>query len=221
MLNLADLQKAQKGKVNVANAVVALDAVAAYPKFGLDINRRAVQYFAQLMHESGEFRYDREIWGPTAAQARYDTRTDLGNTAARDGDGKLYMGRTPIQITGKANYLEYYNWCLANIGGTVPNFVSNPEAVLTAPWEGLGPVWYWSTRKLNDYADVGNVEMITRRINGGLNGYDDRLDYLVRLSLVVLGYGPIDVRAFQKNNKLTADGIAGPMTRAALHKALG
>lgn len=61
---------------------------------GLDRLHRLVHCLAQLMHESGSFKWDQKIWGPTPAQARYDTRTDLGNTAAKDGDGYLYRGRT-------------------------------------------------------------------------------------------------------------------------------
>nr|WP_234835981.1 hypothetical protein [Sinorhizobium meliloti] len=73
------------------------------------------------MHESGDFRYDREIWGPTPAQQRYDARTDLGNTPERDGDGYLYRGRTGMQLTGKDNYRQFRNWCRAT-GLDCPDF---------------------------------------------------------------------------------------------------
>jgi putative chitinase len=69
------------------------------PQAGLDRPHRIAHLLAQVLHESGRFRYDRELWGatPTAAQARYDARTDLGNTPQRDGDGYLYRGRGPLQ----------------------------------------------------------------------------------------------------------------------------
>ena len=60
------------------------------------------QFLAQVMHESGGLRYVREIWGPTKAQARYEGRKDLGNT--QPGDGKRFMGRDVIQVTGRANH---------------------------------------------------------------------------------------------------------------------
>lgn len=221
MLSLDMIRRIAKGKVDAANAQSFLLAYSRYGSImGLDQPHRLAQFLPQLLHESADFRYDREIWGPTPAQKRYDTRTDLGNTAAADGDGKLYMGRTGIQITGKANYREFRDWCRAKVNPQAPDFVAKPDLVNTDPWEGLGPFWYWDTRGLNRYADAGNAEMVTRRINGGLNGYAGRLDYLTRTSLVLLGYGPADVKAFQADRGLVADGIAGPATRSALHAAL-
>lgn len=202
---------------NLKSVAVALGRHGA--ALGLDQPHRLVQFLTQLAHESAWFRYDREIWGPTPAQKRYDTRTDLGNTAAVDGDGKLYMGRTGIQITGKANYREFTAWC-RKLDPAAPDFVKHPELVNTDPWEGLGPLWYWDTRRLNRYADQGDVENITRKINGGLNGYADRLSCLERLSLVRLGYKPADIKGFQKASGLVVDGLSGPKTRAALHQAL-
>ena len=186
---------------------------------GLNRPHRLAQYLAQLAHESGLWRYDREVWGPTEAQKRYDTRTDLGNTAAADGDGFLYRGRGPIQITGRANYREFTAWARA-LDPQAPDFVANPDAVLTDPWEGLGPIWYWDTRDLNRYADNGDLLTITKRINGGTNGLADRQAQYTRAGLVLLGYAPADVRAFQRSHGLTVDGKAGPNTRAAIHDAL-
>ncbi len=93
------VRAAAKGKVNESNLTSVLVALDRYgDRFGMDRPHRLAQYFAQLMHESGDFRYDREIWGPTPAQQRYDTRADLGNTPEKDGDGYLYRGRTGMQL---------------------------------------------------------------------------------------------------------------------------
>ena len=62
--------------------------------------------------------------------------------------------------------------------------------------------------------------MITRRINGGLNAYPDRLHWYARAALVLVGYALGAVREFQRASSLTIDGISGPRTRAALHAAL-
>lgn len=204
--------------VDRTNATALIAGIEAFPA-GLDKPHRLAQYLPQVMHESGGLRYDRELWGSTAAQVRYDTRTDLGNTPEADGDGFLYRGRGPIQVTGKANYTAFRHWCERE-GLAPPDFVANPDAVLTDPWEGLSPIWYWSTHDLNRYADGGNIETITRRINGGLNGYDDRIRYFARSALVILGRDADGLRAFQTDNNLKADGVAGPLTRAALHNAL-
>lgn len=172
---------------------------------------------AQVMHESGGLVHDREVWGPTAAQKRYEGRKDLGNT--QKGDGSKYRGYGPIQVTGRANVTEFYNWCKSR-DLNPPNFVSQPELIATSPWAGWSVVWYWSTRNLNRYADTNDIEMITRRVNGGLNGYADRLNYYDRAALVLLGYGPTEIRAFQSAAGIGVDGISGPKTRAALHAEL-
>ena len=119
------------------------------------------------------------------------------------------------------------------IDGNAPDFEANPELINTDPWEGLVPIWYWSTRKLNKMADENDLETITLRINGGKNGLADRIAKYVRAALVLAGYGPGDVLAFQtwaqqqglipadvKGEPTQLDGDAGPKTRSALHMAL-
>lgn len=225
------IRVAARGKVNEGNMASVLLALDSHgPRVGLDLPHRAVAYLSQLMHESGDFRFDREIWGATPAQKRYDTRTDLGNTPAVDGDGYKNRGRGPIQVTGAANIRAFHAWCQTE-GLDPPDFVANPDLINTDPWEGLSAIWYWSVgnpdgKSLNRYADQGNLEMVTRRINGGLNGYVDRLALYTRLGLVVLGYGPTDLMAFQKAARAAGkydgnlDDEDGPKTRAAIHRML-
>ncbi|MEP3298567.1 MAG: glycoside hydrolase family 19 protein [Pseudoruegeria sp.] len=190
---------------------------------GLDRPHRLAQYVAQVCHESMAFQYDREIWGPTPAQKRYDQRTDLGNTPERDGDGYRYRGRGSMMITGTFNYADFTRWA-HDLDPKAPDFVANPDAVLTDPWEGLGPIWYWDTHNLNSYADRQQFKVafkgVTRVINGGMNGYGDRRDYYDVAALVLLGYGRSDVEGFQNKVGLKADGDIGPLTRQALHEAL-
>lgn len=210
---------------NVKSVAISLNQYGA--GLGLNQPHRFAQYAAQIGHESGRFKFDVEVWGPTAAQERYDIRTDLGNTPERDGDGYLYRGRTGIQITGKSNYQQFYEWCKRK-GFNPPDFVKNPDLVNTDPWEGLAPLWYWDTRNLNHYADRGDNENITRRINGGLNGYADRLRLYTIVGLDILHYVATKsgIMAFQTAAKAkgtytgTLDGTDGPKTRAAIHQEL-
>lgn len=205
---------------NANSVLIALDRYGG--RFGLDQPHREAQFFAQLLHESGGLQFDREIWGPTAQQKKYDTGAlakKLGNTPAADGDGKLRAGKGPLQVTGGSNEKQFTAWARA-FDPSAPDFYKTPEAINTDPWEGLSAIWYWDTRGLNRYADEGDTETITVKINGGKNGLADRFNWFARVALVMLGYGPNEVAKFQQANGLDADGDAGPRTRSALHMAL-
>lgn len=181
---------------------------------------RLAMFLAQTAHESMGWKYDREIWGPTAAQKRYEGRKDLGNVYV--GDGSKFRGYTPIQITGRRNTTKFYEWCKKRFKN-VPNFVEYPHLMNTDPWEGLAALWYWSEGKsvnLNIPADKGDFREVTRLINGGYNGLEDRYRYYGRAGLVLMGRHPSDMKAFQKDNSLVADGIAGPSTARVLHNKL-
>lgn len=132
---------------------------------GITTPARIAAFLAQIGHESGRLRHVVELWGPTPAQARYEGRKDLGNT--EPGDGYRYRGRGLIQITGRANYRE--------IGAALGNdFERSPHMLAWPDYAALSAAHYWQSRGLNEQADAGNFERITRRINGGLNGYADR-----------------------------------------------
>ena len=185
---------------------------------GLNRPHEMAQFLPQILHESTRMKHVREVWGPTPAQQRYEGRADLGNTRA--GDGKLFLGRDLLQVTGRSNYRALTVWARRVFGDHMPNFEQDPARLEAPEFLGLGALWYWTQRVPVKYIDAGDVEMVTRRINGGLNGYPDRLDLYARTALVLLGHGPADVEAFQRAAGLAIDGIAGPLTRAALHRHL-
>lgn len=139
---------------------------AAMQKYQINTPARQAAFLAQVGHESGQLRYVREIWGPTAAQKRYEGRKDLGNT--QPGDGKRFMGRGLIQLTGRANYTKYAK--LLNLP-----LVEQPELLEQPINAAMSAAAYWDQNGLNALADAGQFETITRRINGGLNGQADRV----------------------------------------------
>lgn len=219
MILTLDLLDAIAGRqVNRDNARSLIIGIEAFPA-GIDVPHRLAQFLGQAMHESMDLTFDSEVWGPTKAQERYDTRTDLGNTPAVDGDGYANRGMGPFQLTGGDNRRAFRAWCLAEGFEDVPDFVGT-DALLSDPWEGLSAVWYWSSRNLNRYADAGDFENITRRINGGTNGFSDRAIRYARASLAILQHDPGDLRGWQRANGLKADNVPGPKTRAALHERL-
>lgn len=145
---------------------------AAMGVFAIDSADRQAAFLAQIAHESGRLQYVREIWGPTPAQLRYEGRADLGNVLK--GDGFRYRGRGLIQTTGRDNYRATREG-LRKFMPDVPDFEAAPEALEAPKWASYSAGWYWSEHGLNALADAGDYMRITRRINGGTNGYDDRL----------------------------------------------
>jgi predicted chitinase len=145
---------------------------AAIAEFAIETPARSAAFLAQVAHESGQFRFMEEIWGPTPAQQRYEPpsslATTLGNTEA--GDGKRFKGRGPIQITGRANYRRFGD--LLGI-----DLVADPARAAQPDTAFRVSALFWSKNGLNELADQATAEafrLITRRINGGFNGLADR-----------------------------------------------
>lgn len=145
------------------------EAMAAYE---IDTTKRQAAFLSQIGHESGGLAYTSEIWGPTPAQARYEGRLDLGNT--EPGDGSKYRGHGLIQTTGRANHARVRDR-LRDRYPEVPDFEDDPGALTQPRWAALSAADYWDDRGLNALADTGQFQLVTRKINGGLNGHADRL----------------------------------------------
>lgn len=142
---------------------------SALSEFYIDTPARTSMFLAQIGHESGGLIFTTELWGPTPAQLGYEGRKDLGNT--QPGDGFKYRGRGLIQITGRANYDHVGQAFLLDL-------LQNPSLLSTPALAARSAAWFWMRHGLNELADAGDFEQITRRINGGLNGYLKRVALL-------------------------------------------
>jgi len=144
----------------------------AMQEFDITSYLRETAFLAQLAHESGELRYMEEI----ASGAAYEGRKDLGNT--QPGDGKRYKGRGPIQLTGRANYAKY-----GQLLGL--DLVNDPTVAATKEVGFRIAGQFWKLNGLNELADQQEFKAITKRINGGYNGLDDRIKYYERAKKVI------------------------------------
>ena len=137
----------------------------AMKEFSIDTPQRQAAFLAQVGHESGGLHWTVELWGPTPSQTKYEGRVDLGNTHL--GDGYRFRGRGLIQVTGRDNY--------ARMGRALGvDLEADPDLLATPKLAARSAGCFWQSHGLNTYADLGEFEKLTRRINGGLNGLDDR-----------------------------------------------
>jgi putative chitinase len=172
------------------------------PKYGIDTPLRQRHFLAQLLHESAGFNAVREnlnysgeaLWRTfprhfaTQAEAMtfarqperianrvYANRMSNGNEAS--GDGWRFIGRGLIQITGRANYTAV---SCALFGDD--RLLTNPE-LLEQPRNAVeSACWFWKSNNLNQFADRDDINTVTRRINGGVNGLADRQKYYNQLN---------------------------------------
>ena len=165
---LLSLLYLRAGETDIASLAGPLAQVLANRH--IDTPLRQAHFLAQIGHESGELRFRSEL----ASGEAYEGRRDLGNT--QSGDGPRYKGRGLIQLTGRANYAEY-----GRALGRAQALLEHPEQVADDFALAIDvAAWFWARRDLNALADRDDLLTITRRINGGTNGLDDRRRLLVR-----------------------------------------
>lgn len=138
---------------------------AAMAEFDINTPARQAAFLAQIGHESGGLHWLVEIWGPSIAQAHYEGRADLGNT--QPGDGFKFKGRGLLQTTGRANYQRTGDALGVDL-------LADPTLLATPELAARSAGWYWREHGLNALADAGNFMLVTRRINGGTNGLEER-----------------------------------------------
>lgn len=151
----------------------------------VDSVKRTAAFLSQIGHESGRLMYTKEIWGPTTQQLKYEgtaLAAKLGNTEV--GDGLRYRGRGLLQITGRYNYRIIYQELKKDFPDT-PNFEEYPTELETKKWASLSAARYWNKHNLNALVDANAFVTLTKKINGGVNGLQDRQDlFLMGIALL-------------------------------------
>lgn len=198
-LNAMTLHLAMRGCPMDRAEVWAPALAESMELFAINTEARAADFMAQLGHESGGLQWTAEIWGPTPAQLTYERDFDkpwgpdlrrgdrnfkawnMGN--AKKGDGKLFAGHGPIQVTGRKNHARARDNLRVLLGTIVPDFEAQPELLRQPRWGALAAGEYWKRNDLNTYADRLDFVGQTERINGGQNGLADRLERRVQARL--------------------------------------
>ncbi|HAD96525.1 MAG TPA: glycoside hydrolase [Cryomorphaceae bacterium] len=165
---------------------------------------RQAHFLPQVAHESGSFNYTSENLNYSASALRqvfgkYFTDDAIANQYARkpekiasrvyasrmgngdeaSGEGWKFRGRGLIQLTGKDNYTSFGQSLAIDL-------LTDPDSVSTNPDHAVqAACWYWDVNKLNQDADRDDIKTITRKINGGYNGLDDRTAFLNRAKQVL------------------------------------
>ena len=198
MVNAEQLQKLHIG----AEWVDPLNET--FQRFNINTNNQRAMFIGQCSHECGNFKILEEnlnyraatlmkLWPkrfPTLEKANeysgnpkkiansvYSSR--MGNRDENSGDGFRFRGRGCIQLTGHANY--YHASQALGV-----DFVMQPDLVSTPKYAALTAGWFWSTHNCNAPADALDYTKVTKIINGGTIGLDDRINH-VKQALAVLG----------------------------------
>ena len=164
-----------------------------FDRYSINNTVRQAAFLGQCMHESNNFKILQEnlhysanglktVWGsrfPTDEIAnKYANHPDMiankvyanrmGNGDEESGEGWLYRGRGIIQCTGKDLYKTLSD--VLNI-----NLITDPDLLMQMPYASMSAGWFWNKKGLNALADAKDYKEMTRRINGGFNGLDDRI----------------------------------------------
>lgn len=161
--------------------------------FEINTPARQAMFIAQIGHESGNLTIGVENMNYSAKRLmevfpkyftdesalKYEHKPEMiadrvygnrmGNGDELSGDGFKYRGHGPIQLTGRDSYTD------CGLALSLP-LLDHPELLSDPKYGAMSAGWEWDRGNLNKWADEGNFEKVTRIINGGLNGYADRLD---------------------------------------------
>jgi putative chitinase len=173
-----------------------------FAKYDINTPKRQAYFIGQCAHESGNFKVLQENLNYSAEglmktwPSRFPTKEiadqyarqpakiagkvyngRLGNTS--EEEAAKYLGRGLIQLTGKENYGN----CGSGLG---VDLLSNPDLLSTPEYAALSAGWFWNKKGLNSLADAGDIDTMTKRINGGLIGLEDRKAKIAK-ALSILG----------------------------------
>ena len=165
----------------------------ALPDYDINTPQRVAAFLAQCAHESGNFVFLKENLNYKAASLRkvfpkYFPTDELANAYAQkpemianrvygnrmgngdehSGDGYRYCGRGLIQLTGKSNYQAFADSIETDIED-IPEYLATFEGAVQSA------CWFWESNNLNVQADSGDIKLMTRKINGGYIGLEDRI----------------------------------------------
>ena len=165
-----------------------------FPNYGIDQPHRIAAFLAQCGHESGGWTtfeenlnysaqglqgiFGSHFHGDADQYARQPEKianriycNRMGNGDEASGDGWKYRGRGPIQLTGKANYTKFAQ----DMFDDWQNLLDNPDWVTyDKDFALMSAIWFWNEYNLNHYADIGDIKTMTKIINGGYLGLDER-----------------------------------------------
>jgi putative chitinase len=170
-----------------------------FPTYDINTPQRVAAFLAQCGHESGGWTVFEENlnysarglnsifkkYFPTLESAMpYERKPEMiankiyanrmGNGAPESGDGYRFRGRGPIQLTGRANYTAFAQEMFEDW----QNVVENPDWVTAdRDFALMSAIWFWNKNKLNHEADIGDIKTMTKKINGGYIGLDDRIKH--------------------------------------------
>ena len=198
------LQQVLVGAPHIHDWFLALNEIL--PDYEIDTPQRVACFLGQTAHESGGYRALRENlnysasglnnifkkYFPTLDSAKpYERQPEkiankiyanrMGNGDEHSGDGFAFRGRGLIQLTGKTNY----QWFAASIEESLEETVKFLET-----YEGAvqSACWFWENNNLNDLADKMDVKLMTKKINGGYIGLEDRIKHINHAVHVLSGH---------------------------------
>lgn len=148
--------------------------IQTFRKYNITTPLRIVHFLAQISTETGNFKWMVELGGKSYFN-RYDIQynpkkaKELGNT--QKGDGYKYRGRSPIHLSGKANYQAYKDYSKIDV-------VANPDLVTRIDIALDVAGWFWQKNNINAAADKDDVVAVTKKVNGGKNALAERIAYV-------------------------------------------